>query len=97
VDTPVGDLRGLDDAVFADLDGDGRPDAALTGFFPVGSPSVVHSRLNRFTQSGGGEFAIVSSTELPFAASRLTAGDVDGDGRSEIVLLGEEGRYLVVD
>ncbi len=97
VDTPMQDLKGIDDAVFADLDGDHRPDAAVAGFFPVGSPSTVSARLNRFTQSGAGAFAVVSSIDLSVDASRVTAGDVDGDGRNEIVVLGPEDRFLVLD
>ena len=97
VDTSMQGLKGIDDAVIADLDGDGRPDAAVAGFFPVGSPSVVQARLNRFTQSGAGAFALVSSNDLPINASRVTAGDVDGDGRNELVLLGPEDRFLVLD
>lgn len=97
VDTPAIATRGIDDAVFADLDGDGRPDAALTGFFPVGSPSTVESRVNRYTQSGNGAFAPTSSVDLPFAASRITAGDLDGDRRNEIVVLGADARFLVLD
>ena len=64
VDTFMTDLKGIDDAVIADLDGDRRPDAAVAGFFPVGSPSVVQARINRFTQSGAGAFALVSSGDL---------------------------------
>ncbi len=97
VDTPMEDLKGIDDAVFADLDGDHRPDAAVVGFFPVGSPSTVKARLNRFTQSGAGAFAVVSSSDLSVIASRVTAGDVDGDGRNEIVVLGPEDRFVVLD
>ncbi len=97
VDTTVQGLRGLNDAVFADLDGDGRPDAALTGFYPVGSPSTVESRLSRLTQSGNGGFALTATRDLPFPASRVTAGDVDGDGRNEIVVVGGESQYLVLD
>jgi hypothetical protein len=97
VDTSMEGLKGIDDAVMADLDGDSGPDAAVAGFFPVGSPSVVHARVNRFTQSGDGAFALVSSSDLPITASRLTAGDVDGDGRNELVLLGPEDRFLVLD
>ncbi len=97
VDTSMQDLKGIDDAVIADLDGDDRPDAAVAGFFPVGSPTVVQARLNRFTQSGAGAFALVSSSDLPTTASRVTAGDVDGDGRNELVLLGPEDRFLVLD
>jgi hypothetical protein len=97
VDTSMHGLKGIDDAVFADLDGDRRPDAAVAGSYPVGSPSVVHARLNRFTQSGGGAFALVSSSDLPIASSRMTAGDVDGDGRNEVVVLGAEDRFVVLD
>ncbi len=97
VDTPMQDLKGINDAVIADLDGDRRPDAAVVGFFPVGSPSVVHARLNRFTQSGAGAFALVSSSDLSVDASCVTAGDVDGDGRNEIVVLGPEDRFVVLD
>jgi hypothetical protein len=97
VDTSMHGLKGIMDAVFADLDGDRRPDAAVAGFFPVGSPSVVHARLNRFTQSGAGAFALVSSSDLSIDASRVTAGDVDGDGRNETVVLGPEDRFLVLD
>jgi hypothetical protein len=97
VDTSLADVKGLDDAVFADLDGDARPDAAVVGFFPEGSPSTVKSRLNRFTQSGGGAFAPTTSHDVPFPASRVTAGDVDGDGRNEVAVLGSEDRYQVMD
>ena len=97
VDTPLADVKGLDDAVFTDLDGDARPDAAVVGFFPVGSPSTVQARLNRFTQSGGGAFAVTASHDVPISASRVTAGDVDDDSRNEIVVLGPEDRYLVMD
>jgi hypothetical protein len=97
VDTSMRGLKGEMDAVIADLDGDRRPDAAVAGFFPVGSPSVVHARLNRFTQSGGGGYGLVSSSDLSVEASRVTAGDVDGDGRNEIVALADEDRYVVLD
>jgi hypothetical protein len=97
IDTALADVKGMDDAVFSDLGSDGRPDAAVAGFFPVGSPSTVHSRLNLFTQSGNGTFALTSSRDLPFSASRVAAGDVDQDGRNELVVLGPEDRYLVVE
>jgi hypothetical protein len=97
VDTPMQDIKGINDAVIADLDGDRRPDAAVAGFFPVGSPSVVYARLNRFTQSGAGAFALVSSSDLSVDASCVTAGDVDGDGRNEIVALGPEDRFVVLE
>jgi hypothetical protein len=84
------------DVAAGDIDGDRRPDAAVAGFFPVGSPSTVQARLNRFTQSGAGGFALVTGSDLTVDASRITAGDVDGDGRNELVVLGAGDRYLVV-
>lgn len=96
VDTTLADIRGIDDATFADLNGDGRPDAAVVGFFPVGSPSRVESRLNLFTQSGGGGFALSAVHEMPIAVSRVTAGDVDGDGRNDLVVLGDDNQCFVL-
>lgn len=96
-DTSMGDLKGEMDAVFADLDGDQRPDAAVVGFYPSGSPTEVKANLHRFTQSGAGHFALVSTTPLSIDASCVTAGDLDGDGRKELVVLADRDRFQVLD
>jgi len=96
-DTPLGDLRGIDDAMFADLNRDLLPDAAVGGFFPVGSPSRVESRVNVLTQSGGGGFALVSIHEMPVAISELAAGDLNGDGANDLVAFaGEDGCQVML-
>ena len=91
VDTSLAGIRGIDDAAFADLNSDGRPDVAVAGFFPKGA-----SRLNLFTQSGGGAFALADVYKMPITVSRVAAGDIDGDGRNDLVVLGGDNRCLVM-
>jgi hypothetical protein len=88
VDTSLAGVNGIDGGVVADLDGDGRPDFASVGFYPVGSPSTVHSTLNLFIQDGSGGFSLTASIAMPISASRLAAGDIDGDGLNDLVALG---------
>lgn len=85
-----------DGGVVADLNGDSRPDFASVGFYPVGSPSTVYSSLNIFHQSGGGAFNLAATISLPISSSRVAAGDVNGDGLNDLVVLGHDNRVLVL-
>ncbi len=96
VDTSLAGIRGIDDAVVADLNGDGRPDFAVVGFFPEGSPSKVKSRLNLFTQSGGGAFSLAGVYNMPISVSRVAAGDIDDDGLNDLIVLGSENQSMVL-
>jgi hypothetical protein len=89
-------VNGINDGVAADLDGDGRPDFATVGFYPVGSPTTVYSTLNLFKQDGSGGYTQTAAIAMPISASRLTAGDVNGDGLMDLVALGSENRVVLV-
>jgi hypothetical protein len=98
VETSLGGVDGIDDAAIADLDGDGRPDVAVAGWwFHQGNVTRSRSRVNVFTQSGAGSFAQRAQYDVPLTSvSRIAAGDVDGDGRQDLVLLGADNECNVM-
>jgi hypothetical protein len=96
VDTSLAGINGMDGGVVADLNGDGRPDFASVGTYPVGSPSTVYSSLNIFLQDGSGAFTLKASTALPLAATRVAAGDINGDGLNDLVVLGGNNQVVVL-
>lgn len=96
VETALSGVNGLDSAVVADLNGDGRPDFASVGAYPVGSPSTVASTLNLFMQNGAGGFTLSASMALPITATRIAAGDVNGDGLVDLVVLGGNHQVLLL-
>jgi hypothetical protein len=89
-------LRGLDGGVVADLNGDGLSDFAGVGFYPEGSPSTVLSNLHLLLQTGSGSFAPATTIAMPFAASRVADGDLNGDGLLDLAVLGAGIRLLVL-
>jgi hypothetical protein len=96
VDTSLDTVNGIDDGVTADLNADGRPDFATVGFYPVGSPTTVYSTLNLFMQDGSGGYSQTAAIAMPIASSRLAAGDLDGDDRNDLVVLGGENQVLLL-
>lgn len=96
VDTALADVRGVDGVAQADLDGDALPDLASVGAFPVGSPSTIESWLRIFMRNGSGGLTAAPILTMPIPSSRVAAGDVNADGRTDLVVLGSENRVFVL-
>jgi hypothetical protein len=97
VSTEVGDPCGVDDATFADLDGDGRTDVAVVGTHPDDS-GRLRSTLCVLLQDGRGAFTLATAIGLPVQvlATAIAAGDLDGDGRPDLVVFGGNDPVLVL-
>ena len=91
--TSLGAIQGIDDAAFSDLNGDGLPDVVVAGFWPEsGGPLRApnfRSRATLMFNNGSGGFVLSATADMPIAASRVAGGDLNGDGRNDIVLIGD--------
>jgi hypothetical protein len=94
VDTSLANLSGLDSFVVADLNDDGRPDVATTGFFTVSG--TARSRTNLLVPTIAGRYAPTAAIDMPAPMSRINAIDVDGDTLNDLILLGEGNRAFVM-
>ena len=86
-------IWGIDGAVVVELDGNGRPDFATVGNSPGVPPN---GELNVFLQDGNGAFHLTRNLPMSFPVTRVAAGDLNADGRNDLILLGKDDQVLVV-
>ncbi len=95
IETSLAGVQGIDDAVIADLDGDGRPDVAVVGYWP--DQGNTRGRVTLFAPSGGGSFMQRAQYDASDSASRIAAADLDGDGLNDLVILaGRDQCYVMI-
>ncbi|MEA2741661.1 MAG: large repetitive protein, partial [Acetobacteraceae bacterium] len=73
-----------------DANGDGQADVATFGS-SYGGFGLISYGITLSLSTGGGKFGPVSNIVLGFSPTKLLAGDVDGDGKSDLVALGNLG------
>lgn len=90
--TSLAGVKGNDDAAVADLNQDSLPDTTIAGFWPESGStgtSSVKSAAYQLNNTGQGTFSMFNAFPMPFAVSRVGVNDLNGDGRNDIVTVGE--------
>jgi hypothetical protein len=80
-------VSGARSVAIADLDGDGKPDLAVVGGVADGNiPSIYVLR-----NLGGGAFGPAQSVAVGESPYQLTATDVNGDGKVDVIVIDGQG------
>jgi len=97
VDTSLEGLAGVDDVALGDLARDERLDSAVLRSTAVStSGASAGQTAGIYANAGDGLFSFLSSTALPTRVGRVAAGDLDADGRTDLLFLGEENQVTVM-
>ena len=85
--------KGIGATALGDLNQDGRPDVVLAGTWPEsGGPLAapnIRARVNLAFGQGDARFAYVGAIDVEPWPDAVTIGDLDGDGRNDIVINAE--------
>lgn len=97
VDTTLEGLASVDDAAVGDLARDVRLDSAVLRSTSVSTSGASTGQMvGIYANAGDGRFSFLSSTALPTSVGRVAAGDLDGDGLTDLLFLGDENRVTVM-
>jgi hypothetical protein len=87
--TPIPTTRGARELAVADTDGDGRPELFIADGWHQNYGQIARGLVTWVRHVGGSYRAeLVEDTAGQYSAGKLVPGDVDADGRAEIVSMG---------
>ncbi len=91
---PFSGVLGIRDFVWADIDGDGDPDAAMIDSQSQSNPVKAGNKLHVFANERSGQF---KKRELPAglpAVRAITVADLDQDGTLDVVAIQDDGTIV---
>lgn len=85
---------GLMGAALGDLDGDGRLDVALGGFWPDG-PGALRKQVVVQRASAAPALQTMAAIDMPTPIEPVAIADVTGDGRPDVLALGDDTVWVL--
>lgn len=96
--TSLAGVKGIDSAAVSDLNQDGLPDTTIAGFWPESGSNgatSVKSAVYLLNNTGQGAFSMFNAFPMPLTVSRVGVNDLNGDGRNDIVVMGDTSLVMM--